>query len=434
MRTSRREQRGAAAVVFAILCSVLFAFAALVVDLGSARDVRRQAQNAADASALAGANEFYSASSVSAGKAAAAAAVKALAQKNFGIVPTAWAGCTDSARPAGYTPIDGPCISIDNATAPARIRVHLPTTPVATPLATLLGISSVPVSATAEGAIDYGGGIVPCGLCVLGTGTTVMSGPSRVTVSNADVHFNGSLTQSGSSYISVTGGDIEYQGTLTDSSSGVNSPTAVHDTGPLMADPLAFLWNAGRLPPDWSSLQVKGSVSAGSTCTLGPGRYDSMTFANGCTLTAGLYVVTGPFKISGGNTVDATAGVTLYFTCGTSAAPRTCNTGETGGTLEASGGSELPINAPSSGPLKGLSIVYDQNNAGQLVLSGGSAAMGGTIYVPSGTFTYSGGSAATSWNSMVVVKEFTVSGGASINLAYSAAGNVDMPAGIYLSR
>lgn len=421
-------------MAFAALCSLLFAFAALVVDLGQARDVRRQAQNAADASALAGANEIYNATSVAAGKTAAAAAVKNLAQTNLGIAPTAWTGCTDSGRPASYTPIDGPCISVDSATSPTRVRVHLPSISVPTPLATLLGVSSVNVSAIAEGAIDAGGGTVPCGLCVLGTGTTVMSGPSRVSVSNAGVYFNGSVSQSGSSYISVAGGDIEYQGTFSSSSSGVNSPAPVQDTGPPMADPLAFLWTSGKLPPDWSSLPIKGSVSAGSSCALAPGRYDNMSFSNGCTLSPGLYVVTGTFKISGGNTVDATAGVTLYFTCGTSSAPRTCNVGETGGTLEASGGSQLPIKPPSTGPLKGLSIVYDQNNAGQMVLSGGSAAMGGTIYVPSGTFTYSGGSAATSWNSMVVVKTFTVSGGANINLTYSAADNVDMPKGIYLSQ
>lgn len=434
MRPPRRDERGATAVIFGLLCSLLFAFAALVVDLGHARDVRRQAQNAADAAALAGANAFYNAPDAATGRDAAKTAVETYARDNFGIATTAWAGCTDSGRPTGYTPIDGPCISVDSVTAPSRIRVALPPTTVAAPLASLLGITSVRISAVAEGAIDYGGGTVACGLCVLGTGTTVMSGPSKVSVTNADVHFNGSVTQSGSSYISVSGGDLEYQGTFTDSSSGVNSPAPVKDTGPLMADPLAFMWSGGRLPPDWSSLAVKGSVSAGGSCTLGPGRYDSMSFSNPCTLTAGLYVITGAMKISGGNTVDATAGVTLYFTCGTSAAPRTCNAGETGGTLEASGGSQLPIRPPSTGPLKGLSIAYDKNNAGQLVLSGGSAAMGGTVYVPSGTFTYSGGSSATSWDSMVVVKTFTVSGGANINLNYSAAGNVDIPAGIYLSR
>lgn len=422
------------AVVFALLCAVMFTLAALVVDLGHVRDARRQAQNAVDAAALAGANALYVAPDAATGRANAKTAVESYALNNFGIPTSAWSGCTDADRPSTYSPIGGPCISVDSASAPTRLRVRLPSTGVDTPLAGLLGVSTVPVSALAEGAIDYGGGTVPCGLCVLGTGTTVLSGPSHASVANADAHFNGSVTESGSSYMEVTGGQIEYQGTFTNSGSGVNTPAPVRDTGPLLADPLGFLWTSGRLPPDWSGLPVKGSVSAGSACTLGPGRYDSMSFSNPCTLTAGLYVITGPMKISGGKTVDATAGVTLYFTCGTSAAPRTCNVGETGGTLEASGGSQLPINPPSSGPLKGLSIAYDKNNAGQLVLSGGSAAMGGTIYVPSGTFTYSGGSSATSWNSMVVVSTFVLSGGANLNLVYSADGNVDMPAGIYLSR
>ncbi len=51
-----RDERGAVAVVSAVLATVLFVVAALVIDLGMARDMRQQDQIAADASALAGAS------------------------------------------------------------------------------------------------------------------------------------------------------------------------------------------------------------------------------------------------------------------------------------------------------------------------------------------------------------------------------------------
>ena len=48
------DDRGAVAVLTAVLAVMLFGLAAFVVDLGIARDNRRQAQNTADAAALGG--------------------------------------------------------------------------------------------------------------------------------------------------------------------------------------------------------------------------------------------------------------------------------------------------------------------------------------------------------------------------------------------
>jgi Flp pilus assembly protein TadG len=51
---SRRDDAGVIAIVVALFAVVLFGFAALVVDVGSAADVKAQAAAAADAGALAG--------------------------------------------------------------------------------------------------------------------------------------------------------------------------------------------------------------------------------------------------------------------------------------------------------------------------------------------------------------------------------------------
>ena len=58
-RGRSRDEEGLVAVLFALTAVILLVLAAMVVDLGLARDTRRQSQNAADASSLAAANVLY---------------------------------------------------------------------------------------------------------------------------------------------------------------------------------------------------------------------------------------------------------------------------------------------------------------------------------------------------------------------------------------
>src|SRR4051794_708545 len=58
MLRGRADERGAVALVVALLTVVFAGLAALVVDLGFARDEHRAAQNAADAAAIAAATVF----------------------------------------------------------------------------------------------------------------------------------------------------------------------------------------------------------------------------------------------------------------------------------------------------------------------------------------------------------------------------------------
>src|SRR5688572_28148142 len=57
--SDRRDEQGAVAILVAVIALALLVTAALVVDLGLARDVKRQSQSAADASALAAGNVLY---------------------------------------------------------------------------------------------------------------------------------------------------------------------------------------------------------------------------------------------------------------------------------------------------------------------------------------------------------------------------------------
>ena len=104
-RWGQRSDHGAVAVVTAIMAVMLFVIAALVVDLGIARDSRRQAQNTADAAALAAANALYGTTAPRLNQpgdfAAAIDAAKAYAAENYGTTDAEWSSCV-AADPLGY--------------------------------------------------------------------------------------------------------------------------------------------------------------------------------------------------------------------------------------------------------------------------------------------------------------------------------------------
>ncbi len=144
----------------------LLTFSALVIDIGNARQVRRRAQNSADAAALAAAQDLPSATAV-------VATVKAYASENMGIASTAWIGCADpqalSVRPDTFN--SNTCISIDAAFS--RVRVKIPTRNVPTMFAGVIGMKSISVSAlaVAEAQLRNDDRIIPAAVTAsMGTG------------------------------------------------------------------------------------------------------------------------------------------------------------------------------------------------------------------------------------------------------------------------
>jgi Flp pilus assembly protein TadG len=420
-RRFRHRDSGAVAVFTVIILSVVFvALCALVIDLGLARDTRRQAQNAADASALAAGNALYLTglpAKVTEASTGAIAVAKSYALKNYGVTESDWASCTDSAK-LNYHPSTA-CISFDSETAPSAIRVSIPVRQVATPFAGIWGVSSVPVNAAAQ--IQLTGGRAVCGLCVLGPGEHNLQ-VGKIVATNADVMFNGTLTANSTGSINVTGGNIYLQGPAPGAGAGTYSPAPIVNQ-PAVADPLANL-----SMPDYTGLVAKTN-----SCTDGPGIYSHLQGATPpCTMLPGLYVVTGPLtsseRISGSNSITA-LGVTMYFTCGTPAVPRTCNPGEKGGELDFTGGGTLTITAPTTGPTAGLAIVADRNNTGTFSYKGnGTVANTGTIYTLNGTLNYQGNSGALVMDSLVVAGKVSFTGAVSdFRTSYTQANNVVIP-------
>lgn len=432
LRVRGTDESGAVAVLVAISCAALFVVAALVVDLGLARDTRRQSQNAADASALAAANVLYPSSAcanpVGSTPPCLADAVKAAkdyAAVNFGVAAADWASCP--AAPSGFQVVSGSpsCISFDNLTAPTKVWVLMPTRDVKTGFGVLAGTRSVPIASNARAALTPGGAGV-CGLCVVGPGThDLQNGDALVT--NASVVFNGSLVLNPQGSVKSTTGTVSIEGT--GPNKGTVTPAPIVGA-PHIDDPMASL----VLPPDMSGLAVK---TPANMCTGGPGIYLNPT-ASACVLSPGLYVIVG--GTLGGNHGVVANNVTMYFTCKSTSgpvAPRACNPGETtGGGLDLSGNGDFSITAPTTSTNKsipGVAIVFDRNADQTLRLVGnGALHITGSIYMKSGTLDMRGNgcTAATGINSLIVVDDLAFSGAnACLTDNYSLDANYKIPPG-----
>ena len=422
-----RSERGVVAILTAFLAVALLAFAALVVDLGHVRDVRRQAQNAADSAALAAGNSLYLSTTPPRvptnipQMAQAVSAARAYAAANFGTTADQWATCSDPARPPGYHVPSGStaCISFDQQATPHEVRVRLPTTTVSTPLGGLLGRSTVDVAAHAHAKLNTDAR-AECALCILGTGVHDLQN-GGVSVAGGDINSNGSVSVGPQGLVSIDGA-IKVQNQAL-GSLGNYSPQPT--TGqPAITDPLASV----TLPPDMSALSVRSNP-----CTDGPGRYGAYSFPNStCALSPGVYVIAGAgnvWALSGSTSQVLTGnGVTLYFTCGTPAAPAACASGQAGATMDGSGNGQITIQAPTSGPLEGLVFVMDRANTSTFRLTGNAASgMAGTIYMASGKLQMSGNGCATT-NALVVVGDLEMNGsGSCLHSSYVPSDNVRLP-------
>jgi len=392
-----RDEVGAIAVIVAACATVLFVIAALVIDLGLARDTRRQSQNAADASALAAANVLYPLSNVctlvnpngsmnTPCYADASRAAKDYAAANWGVTEAQWTSCTD---PEGYwyPSVAGysACITFADATLaktqpvkPTEVRVLAPVKDVKTGFGVFAGVGTIKIDSVARAGIASGTAN-KCALCFLGD---IDAGNADFTVTGGGIQVNGDLDAGANGY--WTASTIGASGT----SSGSHFSPAV-DTTPSFTDPLASM-----------TLPTLTGTPFGSThsctTTLNPGIYSTLTLGNKdkCTLNPGKYVIVGRWLL-GNNSVLSGTGVTLYFTCGTVASPHVCTNADTtanSGWIDGKNG-EISIAAGAVGST-GYAIIYDRlNPQGSLGLQGnGGTSINGGVYAPNAKLDFNGNS------------------------------------------
>ena len=259
---------------------------------------------------------------------------------------------------------------------------------------------------------------------------TSVSGTPAIEVDNSNIHLN---TSSFSGVPTVTTSGRLITAALPATSGNPTLPPRVAGGPP--PDPLSHVALPFTAAANLGAVRGNVSQSGNGTCTLLPGRYGSLSLSGSkhCTMQPGLYSFTGSVTLSGTSSLDATAGVTMYFTCGSVSATHACGTShpyvEAGGSLNLSGTNEFDLVAPKDGSAwDGLAIVYDRNNSSNLNYTGTNQnTLKGSIYAKGATFNLSGTADTAGLDTLVVVKNFNLSGNGTIKLDYSAASNPVLP-------
>ncbi|MGA9747172.1 MAG: pilus assembly protein TadG-related protein, partial [Nocardioides sp.] len=385
MSAPARDEQGVVAVLVSVVAIVMLMVAAMVVDLGLARDTRRQSQNAADAAALAGANKLFPDANVCAAEnpwgtkqvpcfADALSEAKAYAEENFpGITATDWATCPVAARPSGFSSLTGqtPCVSFDTtiaaASMPTKVYVSIPTRDVETSFGVLAEVEQIPITTQARAVVDAGQKF-GCGLCFLGP---VIGGNADFSVGGAGIHVNGSSTDClAPANTAIDVGPQSSWTATTISTCGTYSGKANMAPAPQnsahIADPYASLalpptpWPVGLLSSRTDP--CKSAANGG-----GPGYYASeVSLGNNetCTLEPGLYVISNTWT-GKHNSQCVGPGVTLYV--------------RNGGYLDFKNGAAA-LTPMTTGALAGFSVVYDRTNNNMLSLQGnGTTEISGKV-------------------------------------------------------
>jgi Flp pilus assembly protein TadG len=341
------------AILVAFMLVLFCGLAALVVDLGIARDLQRQAQNAADSGTL-GAAEFLA----GVPNPTAAQVMQAQQLANAYVTANGWAAGTSS-------------VLVDTAAHTVMVQLA----PVQSPniFAGVIGQSSPQVAGRAQAAWP-GAGPVTCSVCVL-SAANLQNGSIAVT-GGGGVSFASDLSANPQGNMTVTGGGtIGVAGAQP--GRGTYSPAIT--SIPTFTDPYAGL----TLPPTGTDFsQPVQTPAAGAFCS--PGNYADVANC-GSFQAGGTYVLTGSAKLTGNATLVADD-VLFYFTCsrvsGGNTYPQACAAGgQAGATFGGAGNGTVTINGLRSGPYTGFAVIYDRNNTSSLRYVGnGDLRINGAVY------------------------------------------------------
>ncbi len=487
MIRQRPNDEGQVLVLTGMLLTLLLVMAALVVDIGNAKQTGRNLQSAADSAALAAAAQL-STSVANAKLDAEQYAFDSLGQTRNNTTttcpsdaPAISTTCYQSGNgPIVYVTTPWTATSADTTQAPTSLQaVNVKVCwSVATTFARVININTLRPckSATADAIVTPS--TLPCAFCILNSSapdamqlgpksaaSITVTGGSGIIVNSSNSTNALELGPKGSASISVASpGTVGVVGASLKAPGATWSPPPV-STSPIV-DPLAAL----PTPADRGSttgLLAKGAVNVSTDTTIGPGIYPSIQVSGG-TLTmspgnyqingaltvtsdgtlsmgAGVYVIKGAFTADRGGVINGT-GVTVYFTCsgyptqiGTT--DSSCAAGSTGGYFSGTGGSSTTLSAPTGGtdPYNNLLMFYDRNDAGAAVGdctapnavsfldNGGSLndTLTGTVYAKNATICMGGGIINT--NTLFVVNEFQIDDGAQVSANVLPSQQVSIP-------
>jgi hypothetical protein len=425
-RSNRRHERGVALIWVVITFTVLLGLVGLALDTARVLLVAHELQNAADASALAGAQ--WVRTDKAAARAAALAIAAANTAENVSItLPDNPDNLADGKIVLGRfdrsTQTFTPTTSAPNAVKVIACRTSGQNG--ALPL--IFGpIFNVSTSNVWRQAIAMAGGGTGAGLIALRgdkTGLT-LQGNSILNVNGGTIVVNsndvGKAIVAGNG-ADINGPSINVVGTPDSSTYKIFDPAKIHTGVTATPDPLAFL-----PAPNWQTMPNRGpvAVTANQTVSLQPGYYPEGISMNNTgsvlNLSPGIYVIDvtknkGGLQINSG-TLNAN-GVMFYVLGGP--------VNLTGGTINITGIDPATYTYPSGTEIyEGVSI-FQTSTADSTINGNNTLNLQGTLYFRNNKLNLSGTSFGV--GNQLIANELNISGGANVTINYDgrnpAAGN-----------
>ena len=378
----------------------LCALVGLAADTGYFFDCKRQMQTAADAAALAGAEQLRRGGNGQIVSAADAAA----ASNGFTNNVSGTSIAVHIPPSSGYYTSDGSYVeAIISQTRPTLFMG-------------ILGLPSAKVSARAVAGVQdspnciYALSQTGTGLATNGSGSSLSAACGIVVNSSAASALNaGSGAVFGTS-VAVTG---TYSGSCSSS-----EPSGCRTGVPPQPDPLAQLADPQFSGCDFGEptpVKVSGGV-----VSLNPGVYcNGISITSGASVTfqPGVYILNGGgLSVNGNSTIQGT-GVTFYNTARGKYAYAAVNL--TGGTLGF-------LYAPTSGPTEGILFFQDRtitpksSQSTNVIAGSSNLNFNGTFYFPTTNLTFSGGGQVAANYTIMVAKTVVVGGNTTLSANFSS--------------
>lgn len=401
--SGHNSERGVVVLAVAMFMVIFVATAALVVDIGYAKQVRRHAQNTADAAALAAAQEL---DGTSAALTQAVTTAKAWAHKNDPeLTAGSWVGCKDSDALSVTPDLSNECISFSSDRLTVRVALPPRRQPVA--FGAVVGSEGIVISASAHATKQMSNPsnavAGPCGLCSIGSHLQI-GGDATIEVTNGEIQANSLTANSNDSHRGISPAPLRwYYNNWSNWGRNAQPAPATFDSfySPLSApvpNPFADkdVSYAG-LVIDRSNISHNNGVTNN---LIQPNRiYTQGININGGTvnLAPGHYYIRGQLRVQNNATLNG-HGVTLVFVCESK-----CGNGI--GHFEFGQNSTVNITAPTSGPYTGMAIMFDPD--GQ---NGTASQMRGKVTLEGAVYNKNAGIHISDSNS--VIRSWTmVSGG-----------------------
>ncbi len=378
----------------------LCALVGLAADTGYFFDYKRKMQTAADAAALAGAEQLRRV-----GNGQIVSAADAAAASN---------GFTNNVNGTSiqvHIPPSSGYYTSDGSYVEAIITQDRPTL-----FMRVLGIPTGRASARAVAGVQdlpnciYALSQTGTGLATNGSGSSLSAACGIVVNSSAASALNAGSGAVFATSVAITG---TYSG-----SCSTSDPSGCRTAVPPLPDPLAQLADPQFSGCDFGEptpVKVSGGV-----VSLNPGVYcNGISITSGASVTfqPGVYILNGGgLSVNGNSTIQGT-GVTFYNTARGKYAYAAVNL--TGGTLGF-------LYAPTSGPTEGILFFQDRTitpkstQSTNVIAGSSNLNFNGTFYFPTTNLTFSGGGQVATNYTIIVAKTVVVGGNTTLSANFSS--------------